>query len=260
MVNLYIQDIFNENSTNPSSLHIGFPVANKNGGKPDVQTLSGIIASEPTIVTGNKWGPILNDVSMLSFFGSLAGMKSLPSWIGASAQCWKGTDPIRINLDFYLINYKRGLNLEKKLNYLTKLTSLTLDRNSLTSVFVHGGYIVDPFHTNASRFNNSVADNTNNGQPYSPEVQQEYNNSLRGSWNEFVSSTNKYLLGSESTVGTVAISIGNKITISRLLVASINVTPSIIEVPDNKSLYYHVTMSLHGCRPLLSDDIDEIYR
>jgi hypothetical protein len=261
VANLYLEDIFSESSKNPSSLHIGFPVAKKDGNSnPDVEVLTGLLASEPTIATGNKWGPILNDVSTLSFFGALAGMKSLPSWIGASAQCWKGTNPLSINLDFYLINYKKGLNLERKLKALTKLTSLTLDRNSLTSVFVHGGYKVDPFSTNASRFNNTIADNVKNGQPYSEEAQKEYADSLRSTWTDFVKTTNQYLLGSESTAGTVAIDIGNKLRISKLLVANINVTPSIVEVPDNKPLYYHVTMALHGCRPLVSDDIDEIYK
>ena len=77
-------------------------------------------------------------------------------------------------MDFYLINYKRGLKLEKGLKALTKLTALVLDRNSLTSVFVHGGYETNVLATNMSRFNNGMANGVKNGKPMSDaEIDQE---------------------------------------------------------------------------------------
>lgn len=258
---LYLRDIFDPRSTNPSSLHIAIPYVNDQGVTSSVpRVLTGLLASEPTVSTSNKWGPILNDMSMLSFFSSLAGFKSIPTWIGASAQCWKGTDPIRINLDFYLINYKRGLGLEEGLRDLTKLTSLTVDLNSFTSVFIHGGYRVDPFTSNAGRFNNSVADYQKNGKPMSETEISDYNEETRNLWGSMINSYNSQIKAGTEGVGTVSIDIGNKLRLDKLLVAAVNVTPSIVEVPDRKPLYYHVTTSLIGCRPLMAQDVDEMYK
>ena len=103
MPNLYLQEIFDKNTTNPSSIKLLIPTITSNGDSGSYM-LCGLLANEPTIVTGNKWGPILNDISLLSFFASLAQMESIPSWIGASVQCWKGTDPIRINLSDKSLN------------------------------------------------------------------------------------------------------------------------------------------------------------
>lgn len=269
--NLYLQDIFNESSpsspVNPSSLCITIPRVGSDGRRLSPVNLYGLIATEPTISTANKWGPILNDVSMLSFFAALSDMRSIPSWIGASAQCWKGTDPIRINLDFYLINYSASLNLEEKLRELTKLTSLSLDPNSFTSVFVHGGYKVNALSNNASRFDNTVANNRNNGQPNIDDaiVQRYAKHDITGLWGELISKFNS-IPGGKDGVGTVAIKIGNKFTLDKLLVVTVNVTPSIVEVCSSgvggvnpKPLYYHVTTSMIGCRPLISEDVDNMY-
>ena len=260
--NLYIQEIFDKNTTNPSSLKLLIPTISSSGGEGS-QLLCGLLASEPTIVTGNKWGPILNDISLLSFFASLAQMSSIPSWIGASVQCWKGTDPLRINLDFYLVNYSRGLKLEQGLKALTKLTSLTGAQGTFTSVYVHGGYMAKPLATNAARFNNSIADKVNNGQMFSDIANPEEGKNWIDKFNDWSATWSTDV---NNNKGCVSIVIGNKVKIGGLLVASVNVTPSIVEVcssedvnDDPLPLYYHVTLSLIGNRPLISDDVDKMY-
>ena len=44
-----------------------------------------------------------------------------------------------------------------------------------------------------------------------------------------------------------------------MLISRLDVTPSIVEVVDRKPLYYRVSMSLTGSRPLLSTDVDDMY-
>jgi hypothetical protein len=59
--------------------------------------------------------------------------------------------------------------------------------------------------------------------------------------------------------GTIAIQFGNKMVLRNMLIGRLNVTPSIVEVPDGKPLYYRVSMDLTGSRPLLSTDVDNMY-
>ena len=45
----------------------------------------------------------------------------------------------------------------------------------------------------------------------------------------------------------------------KLLVNKFDVTPSLVELPDGKALYYRVSVGFIGTSPLLSTDIDYMY-
>ena len=59
--------------------------------------------------------------------------------------------------------------------------------------------------------------------------------------------------------GTCSIEIGNKIKMRKLLVNKFDVTPSLVELPDGKALYYRVSVGFIGTSPLLSTDVDYMY-
>ena len=55
------------------------------------------------------------------------------------------------------------------------------------------------------------------------------------------------------------IKLGNKVLLTKMLISRLDITPSLVEVPDRKPLYYRVSMSLTGTQPLLSTDVDMMY-
>ena len=242
--NLFLDGIFGEDKcTSPNRVKLNFTSFDDGTYKPRV--LYGLLASEPTVSTGNKWGPVLSDISTLTDFSSIIGNQNMFSWIGASVQCWKGTDPIKVGVDFYLINYKRGLQLEERLKELTKLTALTEVKgdNKLMSkiaVSVHGGYAANVISSNESYFQNvNFIENASNYVERGKDV-----------FHEAEAMTPK---------GTVTLYIGNKMAIRNLLVARIDSTPSMVEVANGKPLYYRVSVSFIGVKPLLSPDVDKMF-
>ena len=243
---LFLDGIFDKYGVgSPSSIIINYPIAGERGeGGRDY--LNGLIVSEPTLSSSVRWGPILNDLSNLQDVASLLGSPHMWSWIGASVMCWKGTSPLTTNLEFYLINYKRGLNLEKKLKELNYLTSLIQIGDNKATVQVHGGYSAKVLAgSNEKYFDNNVKKNKkDNSRDFLGKVLEPF----------------KKLADDENMEeGTLRIQIGNKILIKNMLITRLDVTPSIVEVPDGKALYYRVSISLTGSRPLLSTDIEQMF-
>lgn len=244
---LFLEGIFNSDITGklpPSAIKIFFPVLQQ-GATRSYESLQGLLTNDVTVSSQVKWGTILNDVSNLQAVASLLGSSRMWSWIGASTMCWYGTEPIKTSFEFYLINYKRGMKLEKKLSDLNSLAALYRAGNA--SVFVHGGYAPQVLVTNNTVFNNGVPSRT----------EQDVDN------NSFLDK----VLGGFSSLGqadmdggTINILIGNKLKLSQMLVSRLDVTPSTVEVPDGLPLYYKVSMSLTGARPLLSTQVDDMYR
>lgn len=235
----------------PSSILIDYPIASesedkdKRGREGSRGLLQGLLVSEPTLSTGVKWGPILNDVTNLQDVASLLGSEHMWSWIGASVMCWKGTTPLTTSIEFYLINYKRGLGLEqslKELNYLTALKKV-----GEATVAVHGGYAARVLSTNTELFNNGKLKKSNKGSEKS------------GLLGEFLNQFKSLAEDPDMEEGTLRIYLGKKIKLRNMLLNKLDITPSIVEVPDGKPLYYRVSMSLTGSRPLLSTDVDEMY-
>ena len=227
---LFIENILTE--TSPSTVDIAFP----DRVTTVYEHLKGLLTSEVSVSTGVKWGPILNDVTNLQDLASLLGQQSMWTWIGASTMCWKGTEPIKTSIDFYLINYRPQLGIEetlKKLNYFT-----ALEQDGAATVYVHGGYMADVLTTNNSLFNNKIKSASDLAKLSGGELDT---------------------IGMSTSPGTLMIKLGNKFLLTKMLINNLDITPSIVEVPDGKPLYYRVSMSLVGAQPLLSTDVDKMY-
>lgn len=236
---LFIENVLEDGVISPNTVVITYPSPSSTvskGSDSSTRSLNGLLISEATLSTGVKWGPILNDVTNLQDLASLLGSSSMWTWIGASTMCWKGTDPLKTSIEFYLINYRPQLGIEEKLKELNYLTSLVKD--GVASVFVHGGYSAEVLETNSSMFNNRI---TSSGALVKQKGLSEFGQTKSG-------------------LGTLSITLGNKLTLNRMLISSLDITPSTVEVPDKRALYYRVSMSLIGAQPLLSTDIDNMYR
>ena len=156
---LFLDGIFSASSASPNRIVIDMP---NPGPSSDAASLHlvGLTTSDPSFSANNKWGTVINDLSNLTDFSSLVGSSNLWSWIGASTMCWKGTAPLSMGIEFFLINYAPGLNLDVQLKKLVKLASLSeTKQKSDAQVYAHGGYAANvltgnsEFFSCTSRFN-----------------------------------------------------------------------------------------------------------
>lgn len=238
---LFLDGIYDEGRLSPSTVVIRYPTVD-GGSRPSIR---GLMTSEPTLSSKNKWGPILNDITNIQDVASLLGSSEMWSWIGASVMCWKGTEPIKTTIEFYLINYKQGLKLDEKLKDLNYLTSLHEMKGKAIAVQVHGGYQARVLETNTAIFSNGSRENRGLGEYLKPfQEGANYENFEQG---------------------TIEIQFGSKMSMRNMLIANMDVTPSIVEVADihgnnPKPLYYRVSLGLIGARPLLSTDVDAMYK
>ena len=218
----------------------------QSGATRSYESIQGLLTNEVTVSSQVKWGTILNDVSNLQAVASLLGSAKMWTWIGASTMCWYGTEPVKTGFEFYLINYKRGMRLEEKLKNLNLLTSLV--KANSAAVFVHGGYSPPVLTTNNSAFNNGEKAKGEDAEGILGWLDNVMNGALTNAGKE----------GHDK--GTVSVIVGNKITLSRMLIQRLDVTPSTVEVVDGLPLYYRVSVSLTGNQPLLSTQVEEMYR
>lgn len=247
---LFLDGIFNEDYNSPSSVIITMPYPSGKAIDSPPQ-LTGLMIGDPTWGAANTWGTVINDISNLSDISSLVGSESMFSWINASTMCWKGTAPLSLGIEFYLINYKKNQNpsLEKNLRSFVKLASLYRDADATVGenfkVLVHGGYAADILDGNAKYFTKSVKDVEN-----LKETE--------------VSGLSKDLYKNGNAKGSVQLQFGHKSIISNLLLSKVNVTESTIEVADQegkniKPLYYKVSAQFIGVKPLLTVDVDRMF-
>ena len=254
---LFLDGIFNDGDDNseyisPNKLILRFSEYDGTTSVP--VRLAGLLASEPSISTQNKWGPLLENYASLNDINNVVnimGDQNMFSWVGASVMVWKGTDPIKLNLDFYLINYKRGLNLESKLKSLTKLTALAGVDSKLSAVqvAVHGGYKANQILNTNTQMMNQSKNFVENAQKVSGFGNAKVDDVLKSYAQDSLS----------DPVGTLSLEIGHKVSIRNLLVGRVDTTPSLVEVADGKALYYRVNLSLTGVRPLVTTDVDSMY-
>ena len=251
---LFLDSIFKLESQNDSSSVVYISMPNPpeklaNSLSDTSPQLTGLMVGDPTWTASNKWGPIINDVSNLQDVASLVGESSMFSWIGASTMCWKGTSPLSIGIEFYLINYSQELNLESQLRSFVKLASLYRDPDATKGanykVLVHGGYAPDVISGNKSFFTSfdGVSDV----------------GKLTG-----IAGLADQGQHSGSEKGTITLQFGHKSKISNLLLSKVSVTESTVEVADKnggniKPLYYRVSAQFTGARPLLTVDIDSMF-
>lgn len=246
---LFLDGIFDDNNISPSSIIISMP--NPSGKGITNPTLTGLMIGDPTWGASNKWGTVINDITNLTDISSLVGSESMFSWINASTMCWKGTDPLSMSVEFYLINYRRGQrpSLEENLRSFIKLASLYKDPDATAGkdfkVLVHGGYAADILSGNSKAFYTAG------------DVSH-----LKGKNLKAIS--DKLYGGKEDAQGSIQVQFGHKSTISNLLLAKVNVTESTIEVADQnggniKPLYYRVSAQFVGVKPLLTVDVDRMF-
>lgn len=251
MAKLFLDGIFTSSSESPSSIKITLNGIGGGAILSETDPLVGLTTSDPSFSAQNKWGPVINDVSNLQDLFSLVG-SNMASWINASTMCWKGTSPLNIGVEFYLINYKRaGLKLEAKLKELVKLASIGKGDSSSDSIFVkvHGGYKPDVTSDNFAKYwTVSVPSAT----LFRADAKD---GGLSGFGGGVVTGAEPY---------SITLKFGNKSTISNLLLSKIDVTESNVEVSDangnsRKPLYYRVSAQFTGTRPLLSTDVDGMF-
>ena len=254
MAKLFLDGIFTDSSNSPSSVRITVPNYNSRAAIPPLM-LVGLMTNDVTFSAGNSWGTVINDLTNLQDLSALMGSDSMFSWISASTMCWKGTSPLSIGIEFYLINYKKGLNLEENLKILVKLAAIAKDPNATFGAgfkaMVHGGYAPEIFKNNEDSFwtvgdITSILDLKNMKNPISTEYVYEQGDITA------------------SALGAIQLQFGHKSKIKNLLLSKISVTESNIEVADQnggniKPLYYRVSAQFTGVRPLITTDVDEMF-
>ena len=234
---LFLDNIFTTASESPSSVKIRcYTSAYQTKGENMIE-LTGLMASDPSFSAQNKWGPVINDLSNLQDFGSLVQTENLASWVHASTMCWKGTSPLNLGIEFYLINYKKGLDLDVNLKKFVRLASLKAINGS--KVKIHGGYIPDVLSSNDKKYYN--------GNISSVSELEGFNGSLTGN---------------ESS--TIEVTFGHKTRIRNLLLSKVDVVESNVEVADadgknRKPLYYRVSAQFTGVKPLMAEDVDGFF-
>lgn len=209
---------------------VTFSLPDCSGGFVEVR---GFLSEDPSINMKNTWEPILPDITALSDFSQLVGAGA-QSWIATSKASWKNTDPITVNLNFYLITYLRaqvtgtGTGLEmpisKQAAYFAQLAAISQANTGDTSLLgqlainVHGGYRPDVFQRNSDIMNSSENKANNNS---------FLKNLITGS------STLSDSTGWNDGNGTIQFVInggtgGRSQTFTKMLLADINFTPSTV--------------------------------
>ena len=75
------------------------------GGLGTYTNVIGFLSEDPSINMKTNWEAIIPDATAISDWTQLSGMGAV-SWIASSKASWKGTDPITLTLNFYLLSYK----------------------------------------------------------------------------------------------------------------------------------------------------------
>jgi len=211
--------------------------------------IRGIVENDVSVTLGNSFGPLVPDLTTLQDFFMLADTKTIPSWIGASAQTWKGTNPISFSTDMYLINWSPDLNYEKQLKALGSFCTLTQSGSSNFMVKVHGGYQPNFLSSNNKFFNMGV---------FTQSVEESEANREESA--ETLASQLEQIQGNIEN-GTITVLIGSRFKLANLLLTRLDITPSIVEVYNPnvggkpKPLYYRVGMSFQTARAALNTDL-----
>lgn len=255
MAKLFLDGIFSENSNSPSTITISVPKTSGTSFMKDNKPfLRGLIIGDPTWTASNKWGPIINDLSNLQDWASLVGSQNQFSWINASTMCWKGTSPLAIAVDFYLINYssKTSKELKTNLSKFVKLAAVDKDSTGTSNfrVQVHGGYAPNVLSGNQAWFSN--ADNAKSF------IENNKSSALDATIGEIFDE------GGAIAKGSLSIRFGHKSTIKNLLLSKVNVTESTIEVAGQNGenpqpLYYRVSAQFTGVQPLVTTEVDGMF-
>ena len=211
--------------------------------------ITGFCPDDVTVSLGNEWGSIMPGLETLTQLSQFLDDGSIISWLSGTKACWKGSKPLTIPITFYVFSYSEGKDAIKTIEPLIELAGVaqgnTEDSPSNLIKFakavlpdswgdkidtigkdimirVHAGYQVDPFEGNT-----------------------------------------KYIERSKNVSDadyTVKISIGSQITLDRLLLSSIQITHSNIQVRGGKPLYVKVQADFRTVGVPTLDDIKRWYK
>lgn len=198
----------------------------------------GFLSEDPVIKMGNRWEPLISDLGMINEFTQIAGIGQ-SSWISTSKMAWKGTDPITVTLNFYLITYLKSqvdgrtvghiAPVSKQASYFAELAALAPDPGGGAlgvGVRVHGGYNPNYFESNGTIVNNS-------------------NISVLKGLDESLSNT--YVSGGDDGSHTCHIVINgngrNSVVLKNMLLESLDMTPSTV-----RAGYWDINYSATGNR------------
>lgn len=131
-----------------------FSLPDGNGGHIIIDTF---LSEDPTVNFSTKWESALPDISMLNDFTNIWSGSSV-SWLSTSKAAWKGTDPLIVDFEFYLLTYLkeqvRGggkvLPVTKQAAHFAKLCTIEPESGSDISIKVHGGYKPSYFERNST--------------------------------------------------------------------------------------------------------------
>lgn len=114
--------------------------------------VKGILQDDIQIQMGNNWSPFseLNPSVMEKLQGlqQIWQADSVTNYIPTSGMAWKGTEHIRIQTSFYLVNFNPSIDIQKSAKTLAELCALKPDGSTATGF--HGGYKMDLYHDNGS--------------------------------------------------------------------------------------------------------------
>ena len=235
---------------------------------PDTSSFTALVANDVSVQLSNKFGNLLPGVEMLSEIAQAVGAVNIPAWIGASVQGWRGTDPIKLNLELYLVNHTPGLNYEEKLRRLAKLA--TISKSSMNGP---GGHITQQVHGGYSTTASAFASNLQ----FMDREDTDYIAKRKDGNKQDDSTTYQNLDvlgqsiwsgrgGKAKFPGTLTICIGTRFELRELLLTSLTITPSLVEVyspsvgEKPKPLYYKVYMGLMTCRTALESDVNFMFK
>lgn len=126
--------------------------------------VQGFLTDEPTINMGNTWESAVPDISSLNDFMQIANEGPV-SWISTSKAAWKGTAPITVDLNFYLLSFNTeqikgnstvdNMPVSKQAAAFAQLAAVEGKSEAASNGFfdrlkvkIHGGYTPNYFEGN----------------------------------------------------------------------------------------------------------------
>jgi len=221
---LYLDQIFN---SKVGIINLNIPDPSGNG---TFTSIDGFLSENPSMSFQNNWGSIFPDFNALGEMSQLMGSKNIFSWLASTQAGWKGTEPINIGTEFYVISYdsKASKNIKEQVKVLIKMASLYQGTGLLEneSVMVHGGYSNNYWKSTGEFFQN----------------EEDFKSDL-----------------TSTKTGLITMTIGNQMTIKKLLLSDVNVTPSTVQVASGIPLYIKVSANFRTYMAPIASDIDDIF-
>lgn len=133
---------------------VTFGLPDCNGG---AVTIDGFLIEDPSISLKNNFESIIPDLQGVNDFMQLANIDTT-SWLSTSKMAWKGTDPMTVTFNFYLLTWSKDqltgakMPISKEASYFARLLAVspggTSGLSETLGVTVHGGYRPDYFQRN----------------------------------------------------------------------------------------------------------------